>query len=129
MVEHVDEGAQRRKKLTTIQPMVSTTPPGKKYSNDIRTNETLLQIITNHVLLTLYVIVVDAPIVHQRPRPTTRSSTMLEMTHRLPTAEHGPIDEGLDQVECDDHLLMNFIKNKKQKNKSLYIFSRQILLI
>jgi hypothetical protein len=42
MTEHVDEGAQRGEELMTIQPMVSTTPPGKKHSNDICTNETLL---------------------------------------------------------------------------------------
>jgi hypothetical protein len=42
MEEHVDEGAQRGEEPTEIQPMVSTTPLGKKHSNDIRTNETLL---------------------------------------------------------------------------------------
>jgi hypothetical protein len=65
----------------------------------------------------LFVIVVDAPVVHQHPHPATRSSTMLEMTHHLPAPEEGPIVEGQDQDECDDDLLMNFIKKKKQKNK------------
>jgi hypothetical protein len=55
--------------------------------------------------------------VHQCPCPATRSSTMLEMTHHLPVVEHGPIVEGRDQDECDDDLLMNFIKKKKQKKK------------
>jgi hypothetical protein len=65
----------------------------------------------------LFVIVVDAPIVHQCPRPATRSSTNLEMTHYHSATEQGPIVEGQDQEECDDDLLMNFIKKKKQKNK------------
>jgi hypothetical protein len=65
----------------------------------------------------IFVIVVDAPIVHRRPPHTTRSSTILEMTHRLPTVEHGPIYEVRDQDECDDDLLMNLIKKKKQKTK------------
>jgi hypothetical protein len=30
MAEHVDEGARRGEEPMTIQPMVSTTPPGKK---------------------------------------------------------------------------------------------------
>jgi hypothetical protein len=42
MVEHVAEGAQREEELKKIQPMVSNTPPGKKHSNDICTNETLI---------------------------------------------------------------------------------------
>ena len=42
MIEHVDEGAQRGEELTTIQPMVSTTPLGKKHSNNIRANEKML---------------------------------------------------------------------------------------
>jgi hypothetical protein len=41
---------------------------------------------------------------------------MLEMMHSHPTLEEGPIVEG-DQDECDDDLLVNYIKNKKQKNK------------
>jgi len=40
--EHVDEDAQRGEELMTIQPMVSINPPGKKHSNDICINETLL---------------------------------------------------------------------------------------
>ena len=42
MAKHVDEGAWRGEEPMKFQPMVSTTPPCKKYSNDIRTNETLL---------------------------------------------------------------------------------------
>ena len=64
MAEHVDEGAQRGEELTTIQPMVSTTPPGKKMSHAICINERLIwTIIINHVLLTLFVVIVDAPVV------------------------------------------------------------------
>jgi hypothetical protein len=103
-----------------IQSMVSTNPPGKKHSNDICTNETLPQIITNHVLLTLFVIVVDALVVHQHAHRDTISSTMLEMKHHHLAPEEGPIVEG-DHDECYDDLLMNYIKNKKQKNKCLYM--------
>ena len=42
MAEHVDEGARREEEPMTIQPMVFTTPPGTKHSNDIHSNETLL---------------------------------------------------------------------------------------
>jgi hypothetical protein len=42
MAEHVDEVSWREEEPTTIQPMVSTTPRGKKHSNDICTNETFL---------------------------------------------------------------------------------------
>jgi hypothetical protein len=43
MVEHVDEvGAQRGEEPMTTQPMVSTTPLGKKHSHGICINEILL---------------------------------------------------------------------------------------
>jgi hypothetical protein len=59
---------------------------------------------------------VDAPVVHQCVCHTTRSSTMLEMMHHHLALEWGPIAQG-DQDECNDDLLMNYIKNKKQKKK------------
>jgi len=111
----------------TIQPMVLTAPLGKKHSNGIFTNETLLWIITNPVLLTLFFIVFNAPVVHQRACHTTRSSKILEMMHHHPTPEEGLVDEG-DQDECNDNLLMNYIENKKWKNKWLYIFWGNLLL-
>ena len=65
----------------------------------------------------IFVIVVGAPIVHQHPLCATRSNTMLEMTHCLPVEEEEPIAEGWDQDECDDYLLVNFIRKKKMKKK------------
>jgi hypothetical protein len=65
----------------------------------------------------LFVIVVDAPVVHQHPRPATRSSRMLEMTHHLPATEQDPIVEGRDRDDTDDDTLMSFMKKKKQKKK------------
>jgi hypothetical protein len=65
-----------------------------------------------------FVIVVDVPpVVHQCPRPATRSSRMLEMTHHLLATEQDPIVEGWDRDEHDDDTLISFIKNKKQKKK------------
>ena len=123
MAEHVVEGAWRGEGPATIKTMVSTNPPGEKHSNDIRTNETLLWVITNHVLLTLFVIVVDAPpIVHQRSCPSTRSIIMLEMTHHLPTTENYPIVEGQDRHELDGNTLISFIKKKKQKKSDCTCF-------
>jgi hypothetical protein len=42
MENHVDKRAQRGEEPMKIQPMVLTNPPGKKHSNDIFDNETLL---------------------------------------------------------------------------------------
>jgi hypothetical protein len=39
--------------------------------------------------------------VHMRPRPATKSSRMLEMTHHLLAPEKDPIPEGQDRDECD----------------------------
>jgi hypothetical protein len=75
-----------------------------------------------------FVIVVDTPIVHQHAHCSTRSSTMFEMTHSHAAPKRGPTTEG-DQDECTDDLLKNCMKNKKQKNKWLYIFWGQNLLI
>ena len=54
---------------------------------------------------------------HQRAHRDTISSTMLEMKHHHLAPEEGPIVEVQYQDECDDDLLMNYIKNKKWKNK------------
>ena len=61
----------------------------------------------------LFVIVVDAPVVHQCPHHATRSSIMLEMTNLFPIEEEGPLDEVWDQEECDENLLVNFIKKEE----------------
>jgi hypothetical protein len=41
---------------------------------------------------------------------------MLEMMHRYPSVEEGPIAKG-DQDKCNNDLLMIYIKNKKHKKK------------
>jgi hypothetical protein len=42
MAEHVDEDAWREKEHMAVQPMVSTSQPGKEHCNDICINELLL---------------------------------------------------------------------------------------
>jgi hypothetical protein len=73
----------------------------------------------NHVLIMLYVFVVDVHVVQHRPlvHHTTRSSTMVEMTHSHGAQlEEAPTDEG-DEDQCTDDLLNTFMKNKKHKLK------------
>jgi len=61
-----------------VEPMVSTSQPGKENCNDIFINELLLWMITNYINLTLFVIVFDAPQWH----PTHRGVYMNRRTTR-----------------------------------------------
>jgi hypothetical protein len=45
---------------------------------------------------------------------------MLEMTHRLPTPKGGQIVEGQDQEECDNDLLVNYMKKKTKRSDYTY---------
>jgi hypothetical protein len=85
MEKHVDEvNAQRGEESTTTQSVASNTPQGEKHIHDICINERLLLIIiTKHVLLTLYVVVVDSPVLQQHPLVcrTTRNNIMVGMKH------------------------------------------------
>jgi hypothetical protein len=80
----------------------------------------------------LFVVVVDALVVHQRPLLccTTRSSTMVDMMMHIHGAwiEEGPTTEG-DEDQCTNDLLKNFMKSKKHKISDCKYFEDKFINI
>jgi len=93
------------------EPMVSTSHPGKEHGDDILINELLLWMITNHINLTLSVIVVEVP----WQQPTCRGEyftrrTMCQSMHIESTPREGPINE----VDLEMNEIINrYLRTKK----------------